>query len=140
MRMLPKWSRTLGIVGVLLMMLCASGVVAQGAQASVGDCGSGAYLCFWKNAQYSDGPGRLASAQNLTSWSHSSCPSGTWNDCISSLYNRQGHCARLYFNAGRSGPLHYLSNGDVYYNLGTQFSDGFNDNISSLNFGASSTC
>ena len=139
-KMLPNWARTVGVLGALLMMLLTSGAIAQSSQAAVGDCGTNAYLCFWKDANYVDGPGRLSTQQKLSNWAKSGCRSGTWNDCISSLYNRQGHCARLFFNADLKPPLHYLSNGDVYYNLKTQFSDNFNDNISSLNFGASSTC
>ena len=54
---------------------------------AIGDCPS-TYFCFWVNSGYGDGPGKFSGANdNWGDYSHSTCASGTWNNCASSGYN-----------------------------------------------------
>jgi len=55
-------------------------------------CSSGA-LCFWNGTGYSDGPGKLFGKNpDWSVFGHSSCPSGTWNNCASSAFNNGVNC------------------------------------------------
>lgn len=57
-------------------------------------------LCFWNNAGFTDGPGLLSGTNpDWTEFKHSSCPRGTWNDCVTSLYNAGVHCSAVVWTA-----------------------------------------
>ena len=46
------------------------------------------YFCVWNSSGYTDGPGKFGGNNaNWSNFSHSSCPTGTWNNCASSGYN-----------------------------------------------------
>jgi hypothetical protein len=89
---------------------------------------SATYFCFWNGTGYSDGPGKLSGTNsNWTAFSHSSCPSGTWNDCASSDYNDGvNDNALLWTAAGYSGSV-----GIVYRGTGGDFNSTFNNLVSS---------
>lgn len=95
------------------------------------------YACFWVNTNYSGTMGKVAGNNpNYTALSNSSgCPSGTWNDCISSIANRGTQCTVYFYqnaNYSKSARWHSLSRGDQVANFGTGYNDpGFNDVISS---------
>ncbi|GGN15018.1 peptidase inhibitor family I36 protein [Streptomyces fuscichromogenes] len=90
-------------------------------------CSAG-YLCFWVNIGYSDGPGKLSGSNtNWTAFSHSTCQTGTWNDCASSIYNDGvNDNAVVYTDAGYSG-----SSGVIDRGVGGDLSAAWNDVISS---------
>lgn len=95
---------------------------------------SATFLCFWNNANFDDGPGKLSGTNS--SWfdfSHSSCPNGTWADCVSSIFNDGTSCtARVWFLAGFGGPTLEIARGSGISNL-TTLPNGvggtWNDNI-----------
>lgn len=62
-------------------------------------------LCIYNNANYNDGPGLFAGPNpDWTIFPHASCPSGTWNDCVSSLWNNGNTDAvGLYQNINYGG-------------------------------------
>jgi hypothetical protein len=101
-------------------------------------CGSG-NLCFWNNINYNDGPGQLSGSN--ASWfnfAHSSCPGGTWADCVSSIFNNGVNCtAHVYYYTNYAGPKLNISRGTGYSDL-TRLSTGvgttWNDNIESNNW------
>jgi hypothetical protein len=63
-------------------------------------------LCIYNNAGYKDGPGLFAGDNaNWTQFPHTSCPKGTWNDCVSSLWNNGNvDAVSLYENANYGMP------------------------------------
>jgi hypothetical protein len=94
-------------------------------------------VCFWNNINYNDGPGELSGTN--ASWfgfSHSSCPGGSWADCVSSIYNDGNSCtARLWYLTNFGSPSFTVARGTGYTNL-TQLGTGisgvsWNDNIES---------
>lgn len=89
-------------------------------------------VCFWNGTNYSDGPGRLSgSNSNWTAFSHSSCPTGTWNDCASSVYNNGTSCsANLWTTANYGGSRLTLGIGSGQ----TALSSTMNNAISSNNW------
>jgi peptidase inhibitor family I36 len=91
-------------------------------------------LCFWNNAGFNDGPGRLSGTNSSWfSFSHSSCPNGTWADCVSSIFNDGSSCtARVWFLSGFGAPTLSIARGNGFSNL-TQVQTGlgvsWNDEI-----------
>lgn len=80
-------SARLGFLGTLLGMTALVALPATPAAASLSQCASG-FICVWNATGYTDGPGSFGgSNQNWSLFSHSTCPSGTWNNCASSVYN-----------------------------------------------------
>ncbi|RSM40148.1 hypothetical protein DMB66_57465 [Actinoplanes sp. ATCC 53533] len=79
-----------------------------------------ASLCFYANNNFVDGPGKVTSAAALGSYSHSSCAGGTWNNCMSSVWNATTKCFHLHADAGPTGGFHNLGPNDGYTNLGSQ--------------------
>lgn len=82
---------------------------------------SATFLCFWNNAGFNDGPGKLSGTNS--SWfdfSHGSCPNGTWADCVSSIYNDGTSCtARVWFLTGFGAPSLEIARGSGISNLTT---------------------
>lgn len=115
-------------------------------------CTSG-NVCFWKNAGFNDGPGKLANKNpDWSAFAHPSCPSGTWNDCASSLANAGVNCNAVLWNSPNykgdtithSLTLTRGSSVQDLSNLGDAGS-AFNDKISSNSWaaptgGTNSTC
>lgn len=103
------------------------------AAAAPSGCSAG-NLCFWNGTGYSDGPGELAgSNSNWAVFSHSTCGSGTWNNCASSLYNNGTSCtAVVWLSAGYTEGNEYLAKGQGVTNLATWNTDTgpWNNNIS----------
>jgi hypothetical protein len=99
---------------------------------ALSDCPAGS-LCFWNNTGFTDGPGKLAGTNS--SWfafSHSTCPSGTWADCASSIYNHGNSCtARVWFFTGFGSPSMTISRGTSISDLSTRPVSGttWNNNI-----------
>lgn len=100
------------------------------------DCPAGSF-CVWKDANYSDGPGKFAGDNaDWTNFSHSSCSSGTWNNCASSGFNNgtSGLGVSVRQLVGGGGDAACLPRGwslsdfSGYVWPGT--SDSFNDSIS----------
>ncbi|WP_327371257.1 peptidase inhibitor family I36 protein [Streptomyces sp. NBC_01217] len=98
-------------------------------------------LCFWVNDNWNDGPGRLDG--NNPDWgvySHSTCGSGTWEDCASSLYNNGNNCtAHVYYLENYQTPKLSISRQSGYNSLsavplGYGVSGNWNDNIRSNNW------
>jgi hypothetical protein len=110
---------------------------APTAPAVKSDCPA-TYFCVWNSSGYSDGPAKFAG--NNTNWgnfSHSSCPSGTWNDCASSGFNNgtSGFGVEVWQNINYGGASACLPRGWSLNNFagfvypGTSVS--FNNSISS---------
>lgn len=105
-------------------------------------CTSG-NLCFWVNAGFNDGPGKLGGTNgDWRLFSHTSCAGGTWNDCVSSLFNDDTVDAEIVFkdiNFGgdsRCLPLgaSFSDLSKVAYTTGGQ--SNMNDSISSNHLNA----
>ncbi|MER5897561.1 peptidase inhibitor family I36 protein [Streptomyces sp. NPDC001876] len=95
-------------------------------------------LCFWVNDNWNDGPGQLYG--NNADWgvySHSTCSTGTWEDCASSLYNNGNSCvASVYFLENYQTPKLSISRQSGYNSLsavplGYGVDGNWNDNIRS---------
>ena len=130
-----------------LRLTVASSQSAQSFAAPSG-CTAG-NVCFWVNANFNDGPGRLSGINR--DWSvfhHSTCPNGTWNNCASSVYNNGVSCwAVLWMDPGFGGLSMVLANGTGESDLTDDEEVGslFNDNISSNSWeapggGTNGTC
>ncbi|MER5515974.1 peptidase inhibitor family I36 protein [Streptomyces sp. NPDC048254] len=116
----------------------------QGAAASaavspqaIGDCPS-TYFCFWVNLNYGDGPGKFSGANDdWSDYSHSTCASGTWNNCASSGYNHgsSGLGVEVWNGTGYTGSSACLpkdwSNSNFANLVWPGTSTSFNDSISS---------
>jgi len=104
-----------------------SGVAS--AQTAVLGCPSG-YLCFWKDINYGGAMGKVAgNNMNFTAFRNSSCQTGTWNDCISSVYNNGTRCnVAIYRDANYLGGGLTVPRQTGIANLGSY---GLNDAISS---------
>ncbi len=98
-------------------------------------------LCFYVNANFNDGPGRVTNSQpNLAVFPHDSCrQSGrTWNNCISSLWNNTNRCWHLHDATSYRNGFHNLGPNDGYTNLARNTT--YNDKISSLRKGPTGNC
>ncbi|MER5838787.1 peptidase inhibitor family I36 protein [Streptomyces prasinus] len=121
------------------VMAAGAGVLvsAPAAQAAYSDCPQeSGYLCFWQDANYSGGPGKLDG--NNTDWrafSRPNCQSGTWNDCASSIANEGLSCEAVVHEHPNYGGSSWVINRDTYAANLTQWgkpSGGtWNDAISS---------
>ena len=111
------------------------------AAAAPSGCTSGNF-CFWASTGYSDGPGKLSGKNSAWSaFSHSSCPSGTWDNCASSDYNNGVSCVAVVW----TGNSYTGSEGVVDRGTGGNFSSTFNNAVSSNSwatptYGTNSTC
>ncbi|MFJ9908288.1 peptidase inhibitor family I36 protein [Streptomyces sp. NPDC101152] len=89
---------------------------------------SASYFCFWNNANYNDGPGKV-SGNNLN-WGyfqHITCPNGSWGGCASSLDN-----------AGTSGMGVYVFSGADWGGYDACIADNATySNLAGWNYGAS---
>jgi hypothetical protein len=104
------------------------------ANATKDQCTGNNVLCFWKDAEYRGGIGKVSARNDdFRVFPKASCPSGTWNDCISSVYNKTGYCARLYYGYGATGSYQNLTSYDAYDDLSYNPS-ALNDQISSNRF------
>jgi hypothetical protein len=104
-------------LGATVQLAGAAPAMAFGTRPA--SCGT-ASLCFYVNNNFSDGPGRLTqSSGNLANFAHSTC-GGTWNNCISSIWNATPACWHLYDSANFVGGFHNLAPNDGYTNLGSQ--------------------
>ncbi|MEW2301359.1 peptidase inhibitor family I36 protein [Streptomyces sp. NPDC006655] len=115
--------------GSVLAGSASSALSAQVAKPAAVPAGcSAGYLCFWVNAGYNDGPGKLSGSNaNWTAFPHSTCQTKTWNDCASSLYNDGvNDNAVVYTDANYSG-----SSGTIARGTGGDVSAAWNDVISS---------
>jgi hypothetical protein len=88
---------------------------------------SASYFCFWNNANFNDGPGKLSG--NNPSWyvfSHSSCPNGTWADCASSLDNAgtSGMYVDVYTGVNYTGWAACIADNATYSNLANEWYGG----------------
>ena len=95
------------------------------------------YACFWVNANYTGTMGEVEGNNpdylNLKNTSGCTAFPGTWNDCISSVWNNGKDCT-VYFwtDANYEGRYHSLALKDGVANVGTGYNDpSFNDSISS---------
>lgn len=117
--------------------LTLTSAVPVAAAAAPPGCSAG-NLCFWNGTGYSDGPGELSgSNSNWNAFSHSSCPSGTWTNCASSLYNNGTSCtAVVWLSAGYTEGRESLARGQGVTNLATWNVDTgpWNNNISANNW------
>ena len=111
---LPGRSRTLPILFTTLLMAGVGAVLLpQSAQAAMSDCPSG-YLCFWVDGPYGNPMGKVV-GDNLdwSAFTQKSCPTWTWNDCASSVYDNNpdygGQAYTLFVNnwSGPSKTIHY---------------------------------
>ena len=105
-------------------------------------CSSG-NVCFWRNANWGDGPGQLSDRNpNWGVFAHQACPNHTWSNCISSVYNAGVSCnAVLWAGTNYTGDSRTynltLGRGVGLKDLGNQevSGDAFNDVISSNSWG-----
>jgi hypothetical protein len=99
-------------------------------------------LCWWVNVNQTGKMHPVRDAvSNWTTQKEPSCPSRTWNDCASTLYNHNPHLAAwLWDNAGDGGPDFCMAPGSYLGNLANQDypSTGFgiNDTISANSWAA----
>jgi hypothetical protein len=120
----------------------AAPVSSETTFAAPAGCGSG-NLCFWNNSGFNDGPGQLAGTNpNWGVFAHGSCPSGTWDNCVSSLFNNGNTSAAnvwRYTNYGGAGACWAKGTGNS--NLASVNYPGtsvnMNDTISSNNWASS---
>ncbi|WP_433306584.1 peptidase inhibitor family I36 protein [Actinoplanes sp. CA-030573] len=105
------------------------------------------WFCFYKDDQFNknnprDTRGRVQQTQkDLRVFSHPTCKgrsNGTWNDCMTSVFNDTAACWHLFDSLNNIGGYHNLGAHDGYVNLGTQAD--YNDVVSSLKRGGSSSC
>ena len=103
-------------------------------------CSSG-YLCMYNFIQHreSDGVGKLTGSNKwLSHFPHSTCPEGTWNNCMSSVYNATTKCFHLHQGTEYTLGYHNLSPGDGFPDMGATTS--LNNQVSSVKQGSSSSC
>ncbi|WBB77276.1 peptidase inhibitor family I36 protein [Micromonospora sp. WMMD882] len=101
-----SWRRTAAAaVGVVLAAGAGAVALAPAAQAAHADCPQeSGYLCFWDGTNYAGTPGKLSGANtNWTAFPRSGCPSGTWNDCASSIWNEGLSCDAVVHSAANYG-------------------------------------
>jgi Peptidase inhibitor family I36 len=120
--------RALVVAGAAVLMLAMSGAVtaAGASQTATGStltapagCSLGA-LCFWQDINEANiTHGELQGTNS--SWyafPHQACPSGTWANCASSIFNNGRHCtARVWYYAGFGGPHLDIPRGYGYHDL-----------------------
>lgn len=118
----------------------AAAPATAGILAAPSGCTAG-NLCFWVHDNWVDGPGRLDG--NNADWgvySHSTCQTGTWEDCASSLYNNGNSCtAHVYYLEDYQTPKLNISRQTGYNSLsavalGYGVAGNWNDNIRSNNW------
>jgi hypothetical protein len=100
-----------------------------------------ARLCFYNFIQFraSDGVGKVADSNtHLAIFPHASCDDGTWDDCMSSVWNATNKCFHLHEHIRFIGGYHNLSPDDGYSDMGAQTS--LNNRVSSVERGSSSSC
>ncbi|WP_405099769.1 peptidase inhibitor family I36 protein [Micromonospora sp. NBC_01412] len=120
--------------GVVLTLVCLV------EPASAGDRYAGCpqtYFCVWAASDFNDGPGKWQNDEaNYAAWGHGTCPSGTWSNCVSSVFNNGQNCAVTFYDGSSyTGAFFYrLQRGGYLANLAyDKWSDGTspNDKISS---------
>jgi Peptidase inhibitor family I36 len=76
-------------------------------------------LCWWVDANQVGKMHPVRDAvSNWTTQKEPTCPSGTWNDCASTLYNHNPSLAAwLWYNAGNGGPDFCMPPGSYLGNL-----------------------
>ncbi|MDQ1294153.1 MAG: hypothetical protein QG608_2036 [Actinomycetota bacterium] len=88
----PSTTAVLGIVSVVTL-LGVSSIPANAATAPSG-CNTG-YACFFADANFKKGPYSVAGTEsNFQTINAKLCPSGTLNDCISSVWNNKSSAAK----------------------------------------------
>jgi hypothetical protein len=107
------------------------------APAALSDCPA-TNFCFWVNAGYNDGPGRLSGDNpDWRIFAHGSCQTRNWSDCASSGFNNgtSGLGVEVWQNINYGGASACLPRGWRLDNFaGFVYPDtnvGFNDSISS---------
>lgn len=126
----------LALVAAFAASIIALVVAPAAAQASTSQCGA-TYFCVWNNTGYTDGPAQFAgNNQNWTDFAHSTCPSGTWNDCASSAYNHgtSGKGVNVYIDSDYRTASSCIPAGAEVSNLSSQaYTNGksVNNSISS---------
>ncbi|NJP99713.1 peptidase inhibitor family I36 protein [Streptomyces zingiberis] len=101
--------------GVVMTAGAGIFVTAPTAQAAYADCPQeSGYLCFWKDANYAGSPGKLSGSN--TRWSafaHSSCQTGTWDNCASSIANEGLSCEAVVYENPNYGGSSWVINRDT---------------------------
>ena len=101
-----------------------------------------AYLCWWVGANQT---GKMHPVRDaISDWrtqKEATCPSGTWNDCASPLYNdSSSRAAWVYYSASDEGNYACLAPGTYVANLAESYYANsvvfMNDTISSNRWGA----
>lgn len=91
------------IVAVAAGAILAAGagvfVSAPAAHAAYSNCPQeSGYLCFWQDINYAGTPGKLSGSNaDWSAFSHSTCASGTWNNCASALANEGLNCEAVVY-------------------------------------------
>ncbi|WP_377267543.1 peptidase inhibitor family I36 protein [Peterkaempfera sp. SMS 1(5)a] len=103
-------------VAALLGAVASAGTANAATMVEPRGCSAGNF-CFYNNAEYNDGPGQLSGNNaNFTVFSHPSCQTHTWNDCISSVYNHgtSGLGVNVYRDANYSGAVFCVPDNVAY--------------------------
>ncbi|MEV0439699.1 peptidase inhibitor family I36 protein [Streptomyces spectabilis] len=121
-------SSALMLGGLAAVPASAGDSSGGGSEAAALECGAGD-ACFWVHSNYGGARGRVSGNNpDFRVFPQSQCPSGTWNDCISSIANRGRSCT-VYFWTGfnYSGRYHSLGRDDEVPNFAAAPPVGYND-------------
>jgi hypothetical protein len=120
------------------MVVMAASVPAVVAVPAVIEPGcASAELCLWVNSGFRDGPGVFrGSNADLRADAHSTCQTGNWSDCASSVDNATSTGETLFKNINGGGDSRCVPTGMTISNLATaKYTTGaksiMNDSISS---------
>ena len=137
------YRRILVMLAIFATGLAASLTAAAPAQAygkRPPSCNT-ATLCFYNYIQFraSDGVGKLADSNtHLSIFPHATCDEGTWDNCMSSVWNATNKCFHLHEHERFLGDHHNLSPDDGYSDMGAQ--TRLSNKVSSVEKGRSSSC
>ena len=119
---------TLGVVLVVAALTFAA-MGAPAARAAQSDCPR-TYLCAWVHLNFTGNMGKWAG--NNSDWRRfrqSQCAHGTWNDCLTSVYNRGTQCSVwLFRHINFAGDWFTLARGNAIANVGPYWNDSVSSN------------
>lgn len=123
----------LGVLAAAFMALAIAPTPASAATNPLEACPQG-YFCVWSDVNYTGAMGKFKSDNNdWRKFPQAACPSKTWNDCASSMFNRTDKVVDVYdwVNHNAGGKKVYLFPGQHTSDLRVW---GFNDLATSNRF------
>ncbi|GIE94083.1 peptidase inhibitor family I36 protein [Paractinoplanes rishiriensis] len=131
---------TVAVFATALAVPLTVGSPAQAYGTRPASCNT-ASLCFYNFIQFreSDGVGKVTGSNpHLGVFSHATCKDGTWNNCMSSVWNATSRCFHLHNGTDYTLGYHNLAPNDGYTDMGAQTS--LNNRVSSVRAGSTGNC